>query len=178
MFIDRTYFIGELNIPDNEATNSLLDLYIEKYEKEFLQRLLGITVYNDLVTAYSSTPYDQKWIDLIEGKTYSYYGTDYSYFGIAPGFQGTAFFRESPIANFIYYWFMRGTETQTTSGGEVKTKNENSINTGAGMKVTKAWNEMSKWECDFRQYINAYQTTYNLPYSWNYYFRKINEFDI
>ncbi len=180
-FIDRSYFILEINIPNTESdvVGKLLDGYILKYEKEFLQRLLGITMYTELVAAdLTDTVNNQKWIDLVYGKNYTYTERDYSYYGLAPKYKSSDLYKASPIANYIYYWFMRGNATQTSSIGEVKAGSENAVMANPGHKMERAWNEMSKWERGFRHYVNAYPTVYTMPYNWSYYFRPINEFNI
>ncbi len=71
--IDRTYFIGELNIPntDTPAIGELLDWFIEKYEEKFLTDVLGYSLYKALKAGLQVLPVDQKWTDLIEGVEYT-----------------------------------------------------------------------------------------------------------
>lgn len=188
-FIDRSYFIGEINIPnaDGEIVGSQLDVYIQKYEPEFLLRLMGPVMYAGMKDAGFPaqiglpvpTVDNQKYIDLIEGKSYTYYGRGYKFFGIAPRYNTTDFFKESPIANYVYFRFMENLTTQTTSGGEVKTSNENAISAPPGGKMVKAWNEISKWERDYRFFTRAYPLSYSFDmYYYGHYFQLINEFNI
>jgi hypothetical protein len=188
MFIKRSYFIGEINIPNTSGVvGELLDVYIAKYEKEFLIKLLGLTNYNALVASNPLTV--QKWINLVEGIDYSYYGQDYTYYGLAPKYSDNTFPKESPIANYIYYWFMRGNLTQTASTGENKPTNENANGASPGHKMVRAWNEISRWEVGFRQFIAVNSAAYNLPlypypfgfspYYFNaWVFAPINEFNL
>lgn len=73
MLIDRTYFIGELNIPntDQNSVGELLDWFIEKYETEFLEKVLGYELYKALKAGLQEVTVDQKWTDLIEGVEYT-----------------------------------------------------------------------------------------------------------
>lgn len=73
MLIDRTYFIGDLNIPntDNTSIGELLDWFIEKHEVEFLESVLGYELYKALKAGLLVIPVDQKWTDLIEGVEYT-----------------------------------------------------------------------------------------------------------
>jgi hypothetical protein len=72
MLIDRTYFVGELNIPNTSqaSISSLTDLFIEKYEDEWLREVLGYTLYKALKAGLQVLPVAQKWTDLIEGVEY------------------------------------------------------------------------------------------------------------
>lgn len=71
--IDRTYFVGELNIPNtSQATiGSAVDLFIEQYEDRFLNEVLGYTLYKALKAGLQEMPVAQKWTDLIEGVEYT-----------------------------------------------------------------------------------------------------------
>lgn len=72
-FIDRSYFIGELNIPnkDQVAVQEQLDYFIEKYEKEFLEQCLGYELYRDFMAGLTGSPIDTKWNELLSGAAYS-----------------------------------------------------------------------------------------------------------
>ena len=50
--------------------------------------------------------------------------------------------KTSPIANFVYYFYMRAKQTQTTSVGEVKMDIIRTRAILAESKIIKAWNEM------------------------------------
>jgi hypothetical protein len=71
--IDRTYFVGELSIPNTSQTavGGLVDLFIEKYEEQFLNDVLGYSLYKALKAGLQVVPVAQKWTDLIEGAEYT-----------------------------------------------------------------------------------------------------------
>lgn len=71
--IDRTYFVGELNIPNTNqaAIGSAVDLFIEQYEDQFLNEVLGYTLSKALKAGLQVVPVAQKWTDLIEGVEYT-----------------------------------------------------------------------------------------------------------
>lgn len=73
MLIDRSYFIGELNIPNTNqvSVGEVLDWFIEKYETEFLSKVLGYELYKALKAGLIAPVVDQKWTDLIEGVEYT-----------------------------------------------------------------------------------------------------------
>jgi len=76
MFIDQTYFVGELDIPntDQDSVQERLQTFIKKYEPIFLQKLLGWALYNQFVAginvALPATP-DQRYLDLLYGTMYT-----------------------------------------------------------------------------------------------------------
>ena len=73
MLIDRTYFVGEINIPNtNGANGDVLDLFIDKYEAEFLQKALGYELYKEFKNGLVQDPVAQKWRDLLEGAEYTF----------------------------------------------------------------------------------------------------------
>ncbi len=78
--------------------------------------------------------------------------------------------KQSLIANYVYYHFMANNYTQTASMGEVKTANENSIPINPGLKMSRAWNEMSKWAYELHRYLLATQDTYPEWKNQGYYF--------
>lgn len=71
--IDRTYFVGELSIPNTSqvAIGSAVDLFIEIYEVKLLTEVLGYTLYKALKAGLQIVPLAQKWTDLIEGVEYT-----------------------------------------------------------------------------------------------------------
>lgn len=91
--------------------------------------------------------------------------------------------KQSPIANYVYYWFIRNNHSQTATMGEVKSQNENAVNHSPALKMTRAWNEMSAWVCELRDYLDAKNTDYpewEEQDVWRMLrsFRPINEFNI
>jgi hypothetical protein len=71
--IDRTYFVGELNIPNTSqaAIGSAVDLFIEQYEEKLLNEVLGYSLYKALKTGLQEVPVTQMWTDLIQGVEYT-----------------------------------------------------------------------------------------------------------
>jgi hypothetical protein len=273
--IDRTYFVGELNIPNtsNAAIGSLVDLFIEKYEEQFLNDVLGYSLYKALKAGLQIVPVAQKWTDLIEGVEYTdinsktrfwkglvsqppsvlnaldalngidvrvgrgqqfdpvtaansvtiptalvgkdfiieqrgvgklILGVDYSVTGstltlLTGQFGGNDWYtyksatlaintstgtnKASPIANYVYYWYMRNNHTQTASTGETKGKHENADTASMAVKLTRAYNEMSAWVCELVDYLNAREDDYTEWADQDVWcmlkkFRHINEFNI
>lgn len=71
--IDRSYFVGDLNIPNTHRPEiqERLDLFIETHEPELLRDLFGYPLYKDFMQGLQGAPVDQKWTDLLEGVEYT-----------------------------------------------------------------------------------------------------------
>jgi len=65
-------------LPESDPT---ISEYIQKAESEALDMVLGVTLHEELKTALQGTP-AQKWIDLVDGKLYTYQGVEYRYKGL------------------------------------------------------------------------------------------------
>lgn len=181
MLINSTYFIGELNIvnSDKAPVSGLIDHFINKYEKELLTEVLGLTLYNSFKAGLATDPVSQIWTDLKSGASY----TDTN--GESQQWRGliTSAPNESLIANYVYYWYVRNNHTQTAAMGEVKSANENAVMANPSLKMVRAWNDMSRWICDLVNYLNARKDDYTDWANQGYWcvlkkFRPINEFNI
>lgn len=77
-FIDASYFIAELNIPNTgeEAVAQRVTWFINKYEPIFLQKLFGYPLYKAFVAGMNVAPPatpDQRFLDILYGKEYTDY---------------------------------------------------------------------------------------------------------
>ena len=129
--IDSTYFVGEINLPVGKYSD--LDLFIARLEKQFLNKALGyrltkLVIDNDVSIA-----------DLIAGTEFT--SEDYELMEWE-GFTNTG--KESVIAYYVYYYYLRSKVTFTTSTGEKKPDNENSTDATPAFKVMRAWDLMLK----------------------------------
>lgn len=154
--IDITYFVGEINVANTDQlpVRERLELFVKKYEKRFLTHLLGETVYNEFMDGLELIPVPQKWQDLKEKLV-------------------DADTKESPIANYVYYFYMRDNYTQTVGLGEVKATAENAVMSNNDAKMVRAWNEMVIWVYDLRPWFIDNQVNYFFT-PLCYYFRTWN----
>lgn len=136
-FIDETYFQGEINIPSVQQTHVLnnLNLFITKYETEYLQAALGYSFWKLFIEGLEAE--GQRWINLRDGSEYS---NARNHVRKWAGFVNDS--RISPIADYVYYWWSRDSITFTTTEGEVKSKKENAVDTSATGKQSRAYNSM------------------------------------
>lgn len=75
-FIDASYFVGELNIPntDQPAVLQRLTWFIEKYEPQFLLKLMGYPLYKAFlagINVVSPAVPDIKWLNILYGAEYT-----------------------------------------------------------------------------------------------------------
>jgi hypothetical protein len=75
-FIDASYFIGELTIPNSDSLSvaERITWFINKYEPEFLRKLMGYPLYKAFVAGMNvvlpATP-AQRFLDILYGKEYT-----------------------------------------------------------------------------------------------------------
>jgi len=159
--IDRTYFIGEINIPNTNqpAVQENIDYLIKKREPELLTQLFGYEMYKAFTTGLAAPTPEQRWLDLRDGVDYT--DTD----GLSRRWMGlvtkeAADPKQSLIANYVYYWFTRKEATQSSGVGEVVTKTENSKRVSPISKQVRAWNEMVNWIWELYDYLEAKEADY------------------
>jgi hypothetical protein len=155
MFIDSSYFVGELNIAQlgQRTVQIKLDLFISKREPEYLKTVLGFELYKAFNEGLEVDPIATKWTDLRDGADY----TDAS--GLLQHWDG--FVNDelsSPIANYVYYWFTRDNASKTTATAEKEDKTEGTVNVGPAMKQARAWNEMVCMNYKLHQFLKYKKT--------------------
>jgi len=186
--INQTYFTGDLTIAglDRPAVVERLTLFIEKYENEFLRNVFGYQLYKALKDQWADYPaIDQRWKDLFDGKEYEYSGRPAQYRGLV--FENTDGFSSgtgqimSPIANYVYWHWMKDQTSQTVGLGQVKNKSENAEVVSPATKQVRAWNEMSEWVDELYRFLQASYAVYPEYVPGNnemWKFRKTNVFGI
>jgi hypothetical protein len=76
--------------------------------------------------------------------------------------------KRSIIANYIYYWWQRDNQTQSTSTGESKAKKENAYNVSGADKAARAWNEMRDGVLECYGYLQYNYGLYPTYYTYNF----------
>ena len=137
-FIDKTYFVHEINIPDSDYSG--LTAYITRYEKEVLQKLLGYELWkaldDDLV---DGEPQTQRFIDLVDGKDYTLSsGETIRWNGLRNDD------KVSLIAYYTFYWYLRNKTTATSTLGEIRPNVENSANASPAQRLSGAWHRLEE----------------------------------
>jgi hypothetical protein len=139
--IDYTYFFGEINLPGSALSGDYADIddFIEKYEKEALIHLLGYTHYKELKAEIDAASYSTKWSRLVNGHEYTinYLGKDQLVKW--NGLINTD--KDSLLAYYIYYSYVKFHVTHSSSVGEVLMKVENGDRFSISSKLVNAWNQ-------------------------------------
>lgn len=91
MLIDKTYFIGDINIPNTHilAISENVDWFIEKYEDDFLKKLMGYAFFKIFIDGISQTTVEQRWNDLLFGVEYTSNGILKKWTGLIEAFGST-----------------------------------------------------------------------------------------
>lgn len=92
--IDYNYFTKKLNLPqtgNTEGRNEVIR-FIDTYENEFLKKALGYDLWKAFSDgiAGSGSP-DQRWLDLLEGKEFTYQSRTDKWVGFAPVTSGGSY---------------------------------------------------------------------------------------
>lgn len=185
MFLDRTYFTGNLALPQlvssaapamdaaSMATQIVgeqtLEWFIAKYEPEFLLYLLGEKLYKAFTDGISAETPDDVWMEL-KGRIYAESGK----------------YKFSPAANYVYWFAMRQAVSQTAMAGEVRTTPDFAGNISPTRKMVTAWNDMVDATEHIRDWIYDNQDDFAIAMDLNYVlwkmrwhsFSPINEFGI
>lgn len=138
MIIDQTYFVLEINIAQlsNDIVSEEVDLFINRYEPDFLKRVFGVTLKNLIHDFESGTNSEERIERLVDGYTFAYEGKTYEWKGLRnPD-------KESPIANFVFVKYIENQMSQQTGIGERKSKGENSDDHLADWRLVLAWNRI------------------------------------
>lgn len=130
MIIDYTFFQDGLLMvdgamalatpsPTNKAIAGRIESYINQYEPEYLSKLLGEELYNDFLSNEDSERWEafKKLIVKEDG-----------------------LFKTSPIANYVYFFLVRDSQSKATVNGVKSDGDENLVSAGA--KLVSAWNNM------------------------------------
>ena len=142
--IDSSYFVGERSVPNITGTHpavtvnlASLDRLILIYEKDYLTRLLGKTLYDEFIAALAlSTEWATGLRDALRDST----------------------LKTSPIADYVWYFWMRQQATLITTGGATEQKSENSVNVSPSRLMTEAYNSAIKGTWDVINYLDEHYT--------------------
>lgn len=171
MFLDNTYFQGELSIPNlifvepkgvgtmiQAVNEQSFNWYLGKYEVKFMNELLGSEMYARMMKEIED---GNEWGKL-RNKIFVFTGSG-SY---------------SPAANYVYFYSIRGMQTQTSSEGEVRGRKDYSSIVSVSPKLVRIWNDMVDMIADIREYVNQNEVLYGKLGDDARLFKYINTFGI
>lgn len=142
---------SEIEIANKSDSNvgAGITWFINKYEPVYLRELFGSDFAALFVSGLATLPPDARMIALLTPNGYDL---------------------KTAIDSFIYYWYMRKQDTQTTGVGTVKTNNQNSTVNSSRDKVFRAWFEMVHISFQVLKYLKDNAATYpeyKLPFWYN-----------
>lgn len=88
--IDYTYFTGPVSIPntDKDYVQDRLNEFINKYEPEYLKKVLGYDLWKAFMAGLAEPTVDQKWLNLLNGAEYTWYNKTRKWIGFVPLIDG------------------------------------------------------------------------------------------
>lgn len=149
MIIDTSYLLlpplnipqANPNIPNNSgrdySAKSGVQAFIDRYEAELLINALGREQYAELLSQLNTdgtfiTDPIEKWVDLVDGKD-DWKGLRYAY----------GDYKISLIAYYVYYHYLRDTETFYAVTGIVKPEVANAVIKSANVDLVTQWNKFA-----------------------------------
>lgn len=139
------YETGRFKLPVSHITSKDLEVYIDRYEKRYLQDLLGSALATEFINDLdaSNQPQDPKFTVIFNELAIDYCGVEYISEGILQMLKG-----------FIFYEYNRDLEATSLMGGVNASLSENSMKTDlyAGPSL-KIYNESVSFYSIIQQYI-------------------------
>jgi len=184
MFIDKSYFIGERDIPNTisaEVTSHVNDL-IGIRESECLIKAMGYDLFTAFIQAIKDETDEQRMIDILIGK--DFVGTDgmkkrwnglvslkVATTSLAVVIEGTTYHVNvtghkiattliSPIADYVYYHWLKHNNTIATSMGEQKGETQNATGAYPRYRLSRVNNEMVKRFCLLKEFLQVNYSVY------------------
>jgi len=172
-FIDSSYFVGEINIPNTTQNATAIVQAITQYEKEILIQLLGYPLYKLLIadcTGEGGIPVTQIYIDLVDGAEFTHEVNGEEVTLKWEGLQNTAL--QSLIAYYVYYKYVEREVTHLSGVGVVMTPTKLGLRASSINKMCAAWERMrelyGKIPPDYKRFYHGPIKEANLAYVFNY----------
>ena len=140
-FIDNTYFVGEIAVPNQTGTISNATAIIQaigQYEKEILISLLGYKLYSLLIADLDAEglPQTQPFIDLVDGAEFEINGILLKWNGLKNSD------KQSLIAYYTYYKMIERETVHNSGIGAILAKGEKGNRVSPVNKMINAWDRM------------------------------------
>jgi hypothetical protein len=155
MFIDSSYFVGEINVP-NAVTDLALSQAIDQYEKEILIQLLGYKLYSLLVADCTlGVPATQIYKDLVDGAEFTHNDIPLKWNGL----KNTD--KVSLIAYYVFYKYVERDVTRLYGTGMSMSSEGNGWTRVSPVnKLCAVWERMREL---YGKIPAEYKTLYNTP---------------
>jgi hypothetical protein len=173
--IDIDYFVGEISIGqiDQVDVSTELTLFIRKYEREFMLKLMGKPLMDAFYTNIDTTPDPTSILGKIAfGDYFKFDSTKatccdchckcemVNFEGLLKSATTDAinYGYTSPVAKYIYYWWMRSHQSVSGGVGESRQLVHNGLTITNSHKMVKAWNSMCEDVHAFYRLIDMYKS--------------------
>lgn len=125
-------YVGENTIAQvsNVDFRAELTVFISKYEKDYLKKVLGESLYNSFMTGLSDPSPDAKWLSLRDK--------------VKPA-----------LVDYVYYRYQDDGITKTVGTGEIKPEVRNADVASVQGKMVRAWNEMVNYTRDIIEWLSV-----------------------
>ena len=166
--IDDTYFqFPKREIPNLDEADSKSFVELERLIDEkcrlFMHNFLTPTEITDFETHLVSgifpvvtTGIPQKWIDLVNGKSYTINGVDLKWNGLIYT-KGT--YKGSLLADYVYHSWLETQVSYMTGVGDAKGQPKGAFLVNPTQRITNVWNE----------FVNHYQEIWTYNNGYNYF---------
>ena len=146
---DATYFQGELNIPNTDqlSVQQNLGIFIDKYENQYLDLLLGSDLRAAFLAGLALDPVPQQWTDL-KNQIWVVNGSS----------------KTSPVANYVYFYFARRNTYGSAGTGFNVQLPENATPISSMIETSRAWNDGAKQSFTVYKFLKANESVYGPLY--------------
>ena len=140
--IDSSYFVEDISVPNISGSHpaasvnlASLNRAILTYERDYLTRLLGPTLYDEFITDLAAS---EPWAT-----------------GLRDELRDTTNLI-SPIAFYVWYYWMRRNATAITGSGAAEAKHENATTVSPAVDMCEAYNKAMRMTWDVIDYLNEH----------------------
>lgn len=124
-----TDFTGDCQLSISELRLTEFNAFLTVQQERFLRSILGTKLYASFITGWAETTPNSKWTDLINGCDYDYNDETYHFYGL-----------KEALKYFSYSRWLNQQPSLNTPVGNVKIKNENSVNVFPNESIINANN--------------------------------------
>lgn len=170
MFIDQTYFVGEISIPNKTQNAENISQAIIQYEKEILILLLGYKLYSLLMAdLVNGEPQTQIYKDLVDGAEFTHLFAGQSMTLNWDGLRNNA--NISLLAYYTFYKYVEREVTHLSGTGVILTPSGKGIRASSENKLINAWERMRELygsiTPNYKRYFITPLSGANLPCTFN-----------
>ena len=168
MLIDSSYFdTAERNIPNTGSKDvlSLLNSLIATHEKDYLIKVLGYELYKLFWAGITVATPDQRYMDIWKGADFTGWDQRTKRWeglvsAIAISIDPPLSVPDSPIADYVYYWYLVGKVNHVSGTGQVQAKNQSSEMVSSAPQQVRAWNNTVEKTRVLLEFLSVNYTVY------------------